>query len=264
MRSDSLRACARKLISPRFYREGAKLLDSVQTIRRQGLKNYRLLHRPPGAGETHRRIHLKGFRYPVQFRPNATDAHVLIQNLVREEYGRFRFDEPPKTIVDAGAYIGDVSIYFLERFSNCQVIALEPDTESFLLASKNLTAFADRVTLFNQGLWCVDTALTLSGALTGATVTKADAGCKAVDCVSMTTLLNHCSVNQVDLVKLDIEGAEQQVLLNANDWLERTDRLIVEFHGNEIRDPCVRLLEERGFDWFQFRSLHYFEKARRG
>jgi hypothetical protein len=37
------------------------------------------------------------------------------------------------------------------------------------------------------------------------------------------------------LLKLDIEGAEAELFLDATDWLERTDAIVVEIHGERAR-----------------------------
>ena len=55
-------------------------------------------------------------------------------------------------MIDAGAFIGDTAAYFLSRFSNLHVTAIEPNLDNFTLARTNLAPYGDRVNLLNQAL----------------------------------------------------------------------------------------------------------------
>jgi FkbM family methyltransferase len=52
----------------------------------------------------------------------------------------------------------------------------------------------------------------------------------------------------IDLLKIDTEGAELEVLRGAEDILPRISRIVVECHGRSLRQRCIRFLTARGFD----------------
>jgi len=79
------------------------------------------------------------FRYlefPIFVRPGTADVGSIIDNVFREEYGQLPKGFVPRTILDAGAYVGDRAAYFLSRFEQARAIALEPNPESHALASR--------------------------------------------------------------------------------------------------------------------------------
>jgi len=111
----------------------------------------------------------------------------------------------------------------------------------------------------NQGLWHERKTMTLIGEFTGGELQEAAVGAGNVSCVDMQSLLSDLSIDHVDIVKLDIEGAEEEVLLlNSDSWLRKTDSLIVEFHGRDIELKCSNMLMSKGFKSFRYRSLQYF------
>ncbi len=109
----------------------------------------------------------------------------------------------------------------------------------------------------------------LTGSFTGSTFVdtgiNVDAEGVSIECVDIGTLLRNYGVNQIDILKLDIEGAEQQVLLvNYEEWLHSTKLIIVELHSAKIKETCTEFLEKNGFAGYEYRSLHYFINQRSG
>ncbi|HKV98949.1 MAG TPA: FkbM family methyltransferase, partial [Vicinamibacterales bacterium] len=52
---------------------------------------------------------------------------------------------------------------------------------------------------------------------------------------------------QIDYVKMDIEGAEGTVLANAGAWLDRAQAITVEIHDRVTHAQCEGWLSRRGF-----------------
>ncbi len=83
-----------------------------------------------------------------------------------------------------------------------------------------------------------------------------------VNCYDISSLMEQNDIPYFDIVKLDIEGAESEVLTINNSWLSKTRRLLVEFHGEEIEHTCKAELLKQGFSHFQHRSVHYFDRTK--
>jgi FkbM family methyltransferase len=265
LKKDIVRTAARTLAPPRLYASASRWLDSCATIRRQGLQIHRALRHASrqDPSSSIAKIGLRGYRHPIHFRPGTPDVGVIVQNLVREEYGRLPAGFAPEVVVDGGGYIGDLSIYFLNRFPRSRVITLEPDERNRQLAEVNLAPYGDRATLLPNGLWSEQARLSLEGSYTGSSLST-DAASPSINCITIEDLVNQFDLAGIDIVKLDIEGAERQVLLeNSAEWLQRTRLLVVEFHGADIEAECTAFLEASGFSASQYRSLHYFCNRRR-
>jgi len=65
----------------------------------------------------------------------------------------------------------------------------------------------------------------------------------------MSTLLKtYWDEGRIDLLKLDIEGGEQELLRFQLEWLQRVDAIIAEFHPDCVDYPgLVAKLQQHGF-----------------
>jgi len=148
-----------------------------------------------------------------------------------------RFFEPGAalTVVDAGAHRGETALQYLVSFPRCKVIALEPEPRNRAAAAAALAKYGERVELLSVGLAdrAGKTVLRLtshSGAHSLLEVGDMRYYDSPVDVlppieVEMTTLDGLCadrSMQSVDILKMDIQGAELMALKGARDLLTRS------------------------------------------
>lgn len=242
----------------RLYRAGARFVDFISIVSKNGVGTWRELREiqeEKGGGNVPRPVTLKNLRYPIFVRPSAADVGTIINNVVREEYGKYGLHKEPRWMIDAGAYIGDTSAYFLSRFSKLKVIALEPHPESHKLAQLNLEPYGERVFLLRKGLYSSDGLQCLSGSETGAAVSASGI---EIECTTVSSLLRDFGVSCLDILKIDIEGAEEAVFsVKPEAWLGRVGLLIIEFHGRRIELDILRTLKDNGFLMKRYRSVWY-------
>lgn len=257
-----MRTILRSFLSKQIYRIGANILNVFYVLRLHGLATYKLLYRSSKTNiEEYKSVNFKGYPYPVYFRPGKADVNTLVQNLVREEYGFLPsyYIDDIKIIIDGGSFIGDTAIYFLNRFKNCRVIALEPNKDNYILAKLNLKNYAKRVELLNKGLYSSKTKLQMTGSFNYSRITNIEDDSYEIEFIDIWTLMNNFGINRIDLLKLDVEGAEKEIILiNSSCWLKVTRLIVVEFHERETKVRCTKFLQENGFEGYQYRSLHYF------
>jgi FkbM family methyltransferase len=205
-------------------------------------------------------IRLKGLAHPIHFRPSSRDTGAIIQNMIREEWGCFKRQLDPKFIVDAGAFIGDVTLFFLRAFPKCRIIALEPNEDNFMVAEMNLRPYADRVHLLKMGLWNKRTRLAVTGHSTGSRVNEGESTNNVlVEGIDVDSLLRMHGFSHLDILKLDIEGAEREVFSeNCTDWLRLTKAVLIEYHGDDLKSTIDSLLKKEGFSGYRYRSIHYY------
>lgn len=188
----------------------------------------------------------------------------LIYSEVFEDQ-EYRFDSPTASprILDCGSHIGLSVLYFKRLYPRARIVAFEADPVNAGLLRANLVANA--VTGVEVVAAAVSdvagTAHLYDCAGEGAVWTWGssiihdmwgDAGQKTaieVPAVHLEPYLDE----PVDLLKLDIEGAEQRVLESLGDGLSQVDQLIFEFHPslagpgvNEL-DRITDLLHDHGF-----------------
>ena len=243
-----------------LYRIAARTLDFSALILSEGLRTaiqlerLRVRRRNVGAPIS---VKFRRLAHPISLRPGSRDIDTLVSNAVRLEYGQLTLPpDAPRFIVDGGAYIGDTSCFFLSRYPKATVVALEPNPESLAIASRNLAPYGDRAVLLNKALADRHGTLFLSGVETGARV--GEAGSIVVECVTIGDLVAMSHTGCIDVLKLDIEGAEAALFRNdAAAWLNKVDHIIVETHGPDCEAAVIETLDAAGWSHRRYRNLYY-------
>jgi FkbM family methyltransferase len=240
-----------------LYKFGAISLDFLSVVKNEGIGTWVTLRRLKTGPESGPAVPVvfHNLHYPILLRPQTADVETIIDNVVREEYGQFQPASEPQWMIDAGAYIGDTTAYFLSRFPNLRAIALEPNPPSFDIATQNLKPYGERAVLLKQALSGNDDRRAFGGSSIGASVQ--DTGFE-VECTSVPKLLEQFSIGRVNILKMDVEGAEQVVFSsNPEIWLDQVDLLIIEVHGPSIEILISNVLSKNRFAIRHFRSLWY-------
>jgi FkbM family methyltransferase len=174
------------------------------------------------------------YKAPFWLRVPGTDYRVYRQVLLEKEYD-IKPPSAPKTIIDAGANIGLSSIYFANRFPEASVIAVEPGESNFELLKKNCLPYPQIIPV-QAALWDKDEELLLSDpglGEWGLRVSKPEAKVtKSVPTpgITMNSIILMHGIEKVDILKIDIEGAEKEVFRDTESWLNKVDILIIELH----------------------------------
>jgi FkbM family methyltransferase len=160
-----------------------------------------------------------------------------------------------KTVIDVGANVGAATLWFASRAAVAQVVAVEPSAAVLQSLRENVRAnrLAARVTIFPVALGPSRGTgyLQATGMSTTATV-RADpgGGSSAVPILSLGDLIEEAKIGEVDVLKLDCEGAEFEILRSTEPSVLRSVRAIVgEFHASHgQRRDLEHALIRSGFD----------------
>ncbi len=178
-------------------------------------------------------------------RTNLSDMLVLRQ-VWRDREWSAPVAREPRTIVDAGANIGLMSLMLAQRFPRARIIAVEPSTANADMVQRNCGRLPG-FTLLRAGLWHRPAHLRIANPGEHAwsfRVTECDP--QEPDAFPATTLhdLAQQLGGHIDLLKLDIEGAEHELLSHdVQAWLPHVGQLMIELH-DRIRPGCLRLLQQ--------------------
>lgn len=182
----------------------------------------------------------------VHVRPRTVDTRVL-----EEIFGARPFDieigKSPKFIVDAGAHIGLSSLFFANRFPTATVVSLELEASNYRMLQKN-TMHEPRIHPLHCGLWSVDGTLSVANesadtwAYYAVESSDTEGDCITTPSLSVSSLMQKYDIPSIDLLKLDIEGAEKEVLSTADQWIEKVKTIAVEVH-DWLKPGCSDALE---------------------
>lgn len=167
-------------------------------------------------------------------------------------------DDP--VILDCGANIGMSILFFRRYYPHCKIIAFEPDPEMFEILKQNIerNGLAD-VELHNKAVAKTQGQLMLSvdpdrpSGIHSTVVAERDIGRTVI---VEAVRLSDC-FDKADILKLDIEGAESQVIeeLHASRRLNDVLQMILEYHhhllDNEKSELAgfLRILEHNGWNY---------------
>lgn len=155
-------------------------------------------------------------------------------------------------IIDAGANIGLSVIYFKKLYPNSEIIAFEPDENVFTTLEYNINSLQiNNVTLVKKALWNEVTELRFysEGADGGRLANEGENN--QIIKINTTLLSDYINNRIVDLLKIDIEGAELFVLQEARRYLKNVNNIFVEYHSFKNKPQKLAellcILEEEGF-----------------
>ncbi len=194
-------------------------------------------------------IHKHQFEDTIFYYKNGGDFLHLLKEIFLD--GIYKADLSMKPyIIDGGANIGLSVAYFMINHPEAVVEAFEPDPQNFKLLKKNSEKWANNVYLHQAALWRENGTINFSD--TGDMSSKIEENKEGtiVRAIRLKDLLNR----KVSLLKLDIEGAEYDVLLDIVDSLQQVENLFVEYHGNLDETfkltHILSMLEKVGFRYY--------------
>jgi FkbM family methyltransferase len=178
----------------------------------------------------------------ILLRLGTTDVAAFQHVFVDNEYG-FSLARPPSMIIDAGANVGMSAAYFSLRYPSATILAIEPEPSNFDILRKNAKHFP-RIIPINAALWdhlgLVKIHDSGGGHWGMRVVNGASAG--AIRSTTITALMKEFDIDQIDLLKLDVEGAECEVLADPWPWIDHVGVICAELH-DRFRPGCLKIFE---------------------
>jgi FkbM family methyltransferase len=191
----------------------------------------------------------------IEYRLDRGDIQTIREVWIDEIY-RLPFDLRPSTVLDLGAHIGLSSLWLHRTYGFDHAIAVEPLAANAQLARRNLLSNDVPAEVVLAAVGCADgIALFASGA-------ESNQGHLAqtgspVPVMTVDALLDRLTPKgTVDLLKIDIEAAEQMLFCGDLHWLRRVRAMIVEFHpavfapALSTYEEILRRIEGAGFQYF--------------
>lgn len=166
----------------------------------------------------------------IILRPGTSDIGVFEQIFINEEY-HFSNDTEPDVIIDAGANIGLASIYFSINYPKAKIIAIEPESSNFILLQENVKKYPN-VICEKAGLWHKNTTLKISNPDKQKHSFKVEesSDCEAFKAVTIDELMKKHHAPYIDILKIDIEGAEKELFSDYPDWISKIGMIVIELH----------------------------------
>ena len=189
-----------------------------------------------------------------KFRCKNDDRSTISEIFILEIYNKYTINETD-IIVDAGANIGEFTLLAASQAKKGMVYAIEPNKEANELllaniASNNLT----NVKTFDVALDSKDGIRNFyisHGTNSNFFYKTRDDKNILVKTITLKHFIENNAIKKIDLLKMDIEGAEFDVLMNTSkEELRKIYKIILEFHNISDGKNDKKLkyfLEKNGF-----------------
>ena len=210
------------------------------------------------AGDT---VSLLGFDVRIKYVEN---FHTLYKNIFYRRLYHFHCDHPDPRVLDCGSHIGLSILYFKHLHPAARVIGFEPDPSVLSLLRENIqrNGLTDAEIVPAAVAKGTDRSVLYSDELSGGTLAEyvgdgvdPSTPMSEVECVRLRDYLD----GPVDFLKMTIEGAETDVLLDCENRLRRIARMVVEYHHLPGRPRTLHkilgVLDRCGFDYL----IHDFD-----
>lgn len=193
-------------------------------------------------------IRVSFISHPFKIRSDDfADGQIFNEVILKRSYQGVADKQKTHRIIDLGSNIGLSVISFLSEYPNAELVAVEPDVDNFKLLKENTRPYnvhKKRVHYFNNAVYDREAELYIEDPQVGTHGFRVaeEPGTRQkgrVRSITVNNLLDRLGWNGVDIIKIDIEGAERELFKNNTGWIGRTRYLIVETH-DRFKEDCTK------------------------
>lgn len=202
--------------------------------------------------------YLKGATSFNDFKVNYVDALSLVwqyNEIFKENYYLFNTNNKEPLIYDCGSNIGTSCLYFKQKYPNCTIKAFEADSSITAILKQNIAENnLTNVEINNTAIWIDDLGIEFSfDGADGASIYSEQEQKIKVSSVRLKNLLDKETQN-IDFLKMDIEGAEKKVIVDCNESLKKINNLFIEYHDfsghTQDLDAILSVLTNNNFKYY--------------
>ncbi len=217
----------------------------------------------------------------VFVRKHSSDLEVLDSVLLNGEYNiavyglQYNLNKSHFSFIDAGGNIGLTTLFFYCYYPESKFVVIEPDKENLMVLNKNLQAneLFDVIVL-HKALWVSEDSLIIENSFRDGrewslTVNEIEHGrkydkCRQIGGISLFSIIEEYNIAEIDLFKIDIEGAESSLFNNdrfINAVKRYVKRMVIEIHDEfNIRKTIMQKMQDAGFLSTESGNVTFFEK----
>lgn len=218
---------------------------------------------------------LKPFTF---FYPNEIEFKLLYQEIFKNNNYYVELDTLEPKILDCGGHIGMVSMYYKSLYPGAKIKVFEPLPSLIPYLRKNIEQNQlDDIEIIEKAIWHSDGEVSIyedaeeenhwtstTSVVEGAW--RTDQNTKPVQ-VSAARL-SHYLKEPIDILKMDIEGAETEVIRECQGRLKNVKHIMIEFHANRLHRPelILKILKSSGFTlttYFEGKEIDQDKMTRR-
>lgn len=203
--------------------------------------------------------------YKIWFRKGGAYSSICIYTEIFKENDHLLVPEfsgkKAKLIIDLGANEGFYTLKVKQNNPKCKIIAVEPNPYAFKILKKNVKSNNLKdIILVNKAVTARDEKISFEIVPEVSAIGAKDIRLQkrpwlneeriekiTVEGISLPNLCKKNGIDKVDILKIDVEGAEMEILKSSKSLLKNIKRIVVEWHTEKLRDEIKDFLKEKGF-----------------
>ncbi len=229
-----------------------KIDELIEQVKNPNYREFlRLLYKYRNI-ERNKPVEIKFLNYKITAADVLSFIYQFKEIFVNEAY-KFRSDSASPFIFDCGANIGISCLYFKKIFPSARIIAFEADPQIAAVLEKNLTDNnIHDIKIINKAVWINNEGVEFnSDGRDGGSIFGQGNKFK-IDSVNLKEYIS--AEEQIDFLKMDIEGAEVDVLNDCAEILYKVKMVFVEYHGwkksEHKLDELLNVLRKNKFKYY--------------
>lgn len=241
----------------------SKIFESITRmlyhVEKHGYEGFRLWRSKQGKKQEICGYKLSDLKHELFLRTASSDYATYRQVFIEKQYD-CELGTTPEVIIDCGANIGLASVFFANKYPSAKIIAIEPERSNFEMLKRNTQQYPN-VHCLNNGIWSKKVNLRIYDAGLGSwnfVVEEVDyQDEKTIAALSIPDVMTMFNIQQIDLLKMDIEGSEKEVFSASNmEWLNKVDYIVIELH-DWMKKGTAKVL----FDAIRFFNYYFNVKG---
>lgn len=170
-----------------------------------------------------------------------------------DEIYKFDSKNEQPIIFDCGANVGTSCLYFKQLFPNARIKAFEADPMIANILKSNLAKNGiNDIEVINKAVWIDDSGIEFGSEGADGGSINASGNKIKIDSIRLKEYLDQ--EQEIDLLKIDIEGAEYEVLKDCMDSLSNVKNIFVEYHSwnssAQKLSEILKVLEMNNFRYY--------------
>lgn len=183
------------------------------------------------------KIYLPILKRNIYLRSNTKDLETF-KEIFNDNIYNLQLPIVPKTIIDAGANVGFASLFFRLKYREAIIIAIEIEKQNVAMMLRNTINLKqlriENKALFNRkSFFKIENPFNATNSFVIKEVQQSEK--YDVEAITLEEILTLYKWETIDILKIDIEGAEIQLFeRNYEKWLPKTKIIMVETHDRMV------------------------------
>lgn len=195
-------------------------------------------------------ISFNGFTVKV---PDTASFIWQYKEIFTEEFYKFKTDKTNPVIYDCGANIGISCLYYFNKYRNAAITAFEADPKIATLLQSNLSNnHVSNTTVIPKAVWIDANGLKIFPDGADGASLVGEGKSFFIETIRLKDYL--MKEKEIDFLKMDIEGAEVEVLKYCGKGLKKAKNIFFEYHNdvskNQTLHELLALVSEYGFNYY--------------